>query len=640
MRLNQIPFIVFLILMLPGCQNSQIKPKETTVIIADSSQPAALKRPDPHSYSRHDRVKIKHLDINLEVDFKDKVLAGFVTIDYEKIKPEASQLFLDTRDLKIKRITAVNDSNNPKLIWRYGQSHELLGKQLIIDLPDDGSAIKIQYQTMPKASGLQWLSPSQTNGKQPYLFSQSQAIHARSWIPLQDTPAVRVTYDATITVDRAVKPVLSADNNQQKGVDGVYKFSMPQAIPSYLIAIAVGDITHQKISEHVSIFAAPDVVEAAAYEFSETENMITATEKYYGSYRWGQYDLLILPPSFPFGGMENPKLSHITPTVIAGDRSLDSLIAHELAHSWSGNLVTNALWQDAWLNEGFTTYIESRIVDAVHGKERMVMEATLAYEALLNSMQELPLDQQKLINPTFSIDPDDYFSAVTYDKGRFFLDWLEQQVGREVFDQFLNMYFDQFAFQSITTAAFTQYLDDNLVKKYPEKISMKQVDVWLNEPGMPDFFTPPTTSQFDKIDQLVEAWLSNELQLTTAISRAWTTQEWLHFLRALPSQLTAEQLQLLDQTFSLTQRQNSEIAHDWLLISINNQYEVAYGRLITYLTEIGRVKLIKPLYEALMAQPALNNLAANIYQKARASYHPIATSQIDTIVGHNPDVSE
>ncbi|WP_267174930.1 M1 family metallopeptidase [Marinicella marina] len=638
--MNQIPFIVFLILMLPGCQNSQIKPKETTVIIADSSQPAALKRPDPHSYSRHDRVKIKHLDINLEVDFKDKVLAGFVTIDYEKIKPEASQLFLDTRDLKIKRITAVNDSNNPKLIWRYGQSHELLGKQLIIDLPDDGSAIKIQYQTMPKASGLQWLSPSQTNGKQPYLFSQSQAIHARSWIPLQDTPAVRVTYDATITVDRAVKPVLSADNNQQKGVDGVYKFSMPQAIPSYLIAIAVGDITHQKISEHVSIFAAPDVVEAAAYEFSETENMITATEKYYGSYRWGQYDLLILPPSFPFGGMENPKLSHITPTVIAGDRSLDSLIAHELAHSWSGNLVTNALWQDAWLNEGFTTYIESRIVDAVHGKERMVMEATLAYEALLNSMQELPLDQQKLINPTFSIDPDDYFSAVTYDKGRFFLDWLEQQVGREVFDQFLNMYFDQFAFQSITTAAFTQYLDDNLVKKYPEKISMKQVDVWLNEPGMPDFFTPPTTSQFDKIDQLVEAWLSNELQLTTAISRAWTTQEWLHFLRALPSQLTAEQLQLLDQTFSLTQRQNSEIAHDWLLISINNQYEVAYGRLITYLTEIGRVKLIKPLYEALMAQPALNNLAANIYQKARASYHPIATSQIDTIVGHNPDVSE
>ncbi|WP_223787245.1 M1 family metallopeptidase [Marinicella meishanensis] len=621
--------------LLTGCA----KPPQTT-----PSEPAQTKpvtttvKPDPHSFANTHQVKSRHLELDLAVNFEEQILEGHAIIHYDVVDPDSRHLVLDTRDLKIKRVEAVNHSKQRKLSWRKGQSITGLGTELIIDLPVDQAPIKVVYESMPQASGLQWLNPDQTSGKQhPFMFSQSQAIHARSWIPLQDTPAVRLTYAATIRTDPALRAVLSADNNDQNSVDGVHQFTMEQAIPGYLIAIAVGDLTFQKISEHVTVYAEQEVLAAAAHEFAATEDMITATEALYGPYRWGQYDLLVLPPSFPFGGMENPKLSHITPTIIAGDRSLDSLIAHELAHSWSGNLVTNAVWHDAWLNEGFTTYLESRITEAVHGTDRMQMEGALSYQALLRAMQTMDDEQQKLVSQAPFADPDDHFTAVTYDKGRFFLEWLEQQVGREVFDRFLNGYFDQFAFQSIQTADFLAYLQTNLLTPHADQVNMTQIKDWIYAPGIPDYFTPPMTNKFTQIDRTVAAWLAGELSANDIETQAWSTQEWLHFLRALPAELSPAQLQNLDQTFAFTQRQNSEIAHDWLLICIRNQYQQAYPRLIEYLTHIGRVKLIKPLYEAMMAQTATHQLARQIYHQARSGYHNIATRQIDLIVGREAD---
>ena len=625
---------ILLSIFLCGCQAPTKSSINTPPVIAQNIHEQLSQRPDPFSFSRHDQVKITHLDLNLKVKFKQKIMEGFVTINYQLINPKAKQLILDIRDLKIKRIETSEDKKNHKLIWRVGTTFEGLGSELIIDLPVKQTAIKIHYETTPQASGLQWLGAEKTSGKKfPFLFSQSQAVHARSWIPLQDTPSVRVTYNAKIQVKDDLRVVMSADNNNQQATDGIHEFSMKQAIPAYLIAIAIGDLELQTISEHVTIYAEKEVIDAAVYEFASTENMITATEAMYGEYQWGQYDLLILPPSFPFGGMENPKLSHITPTVIAGDRSLDSLIAHELAHSWSGNLVTNALWQDAWLNEGFTSYIEARIIDAIYGTDRMMMESTLVYQALLAEMNELSEDAQKLINPSKTNNPDDYFSGVSYDKGRFFLEWMEQQVGRPAFDEFLNGYFDHFAFQSITSSEFIEYLKAHLLSNHSSKINTAQVNTWLNEPGLPDFFKPPSTHRFTAIDQQVDAWLTGKVKASQIKTADWTTQEWLHFLRTLPEQLTTSQMQALDEAFVLTQRKNSEIAHDWLLISINNHYQAAYPRLIDYLSSIGRVKLIKPLYEALMKDPEMHNLAKNIYTKARPGYHNIATNQIDTIVG-------
>lgn len=624
---------VFVLLTCAACQTTTKNDLPSTEINPQLLNQINANRPDVFSFSRHDQVRVTHMDMELKVNFKQKTLEGFVVLNYLMVNPDAKQLVLDSRDLKIKRVEALNDKKNNKLLWRKGDSINGLGTELIIDLPSDRSPIKIQYQTMPQASGLQWLGPEKTSGKNaPYLFSQSQAIHARSWIPIQDTPSVRLTYNATIQVKPGLTAVMSADNNHQEVTDGIHHFSMKQAIPAYLIAIAVGDIRHQKISEHVTVYAESDVLPQAVYEFETTESMITATEQMFGAYRWGQYDLLILPPSFPFGGMENPKLSHITPTIIAGDRSLDSLIAHELAHSWSGNLVTNALWQDAWLNEGFTSYIESRIVEAVHGKERMHMEAALTYQALLAELQTLDKDMQKLVNPTKVTDPDDYFTGVAYDKGRFFLEWMEQQVGRQAFDSFLNQYFDQHAFQSVSTGEFVEYLNKNLINKYADKINITQINDWLHQPGIPEYFIAPKTKRFDLIDQTTKKWVKGLIRADDINTKAWSTQEWLHFLRALPEQMTFNQLQELDNAFGLTQRKNSEIAHDWLLIAINNQYQPAYSRLIDYLSHIGRVKLIKPLYEALMQVSELNNLALNIYRNARPGYHNIAIQQIDKIV--------
>lgn len=632
---------VFLLVILCGCQNHQTTHKtpnktDNEKIITTSQ------RPDPFSFSKPNQVKASHLELNLKIKFKQNILDGFVVVTYDVIDPSAKQLILDTRDLKIKRVESLNDSKYKKLNWRMGNQIAGMGTELSIDLPADLSPIKIFYETSPTASGLQWLKAEQTSTKKhPFLFSQSQAIHARSWIPLQDTPSVRVTYNATFETRPELKVLLSADNNEQDAVNGVSHFSMKQAIPAYLIAIAVGDLKRKQISKHVAIYAEADVLDAASYEFAATESMISATEAMYGPYRWGQYDLLILPPSFPFGGMENPKLSHITPTVIAGDRSLDSLIAHELAHSWSGNLVTNALWQDAWLNEGFTSYIESRIIEAIYGRDRMMMESTLTYQALMAEMNELPADSQKLINPSKTSDPDDYFSAVSYDKGRFFLEWMEHQVGRADFDQFLNNYFNHFAFKSLKTTDFVKFLQQHLLNSQPDKITMRQVNTWLNEPGLPDFFVPPTTHKFDAVDTKVIAWLNNKISASDIDAENWTTTEWLHFLRALPEQLSISQLAELDDVFKFNAQKNSEISHDWLLISIRNNYQTAYPKLIEYLTSIGRTKLIKPLYEAMMKKPELHNLARNIYQKARPGYHNIASAQLDLIVsdGSTPAIN-
>ncbi|MCX7544220.1 M1 family metallopeptidase [Marinicella gelatinilytica] len=625
-------FLIPLLILLTACQSLPTDKKAS-----ESLSESELQRPDPHSLANFEDVVITHLKLELKTDFADKALKGHVVINYKKLNPDVKYMVLDTRDLKIRRVSLANDSKQ-QLSWQLGQAEATLGSALRIKLPEGEAAIRIDYQTHPKASGLQWLNPTQTaTAKHPFLFSQSQAIHARSWIPLQDTPAVRFTYQAQIEVPSALRAVMSAKNNPEINPDGIYQFDMPQAIPSYLMAIAVGDLQYKKISEHVAIYAEQPFLEPAAYEFAKTEDMITAAEKLYGEYRWGDYDLLVLPPSFPFGGMENPRLSFITPTVIAGDRSLDSLIAHELAHSWSGNLVTNARWCDLWLNEGFTSYIEARLVEAVHGQQRMIMEAALNLQGLQKEMADLPEAEQRLSTCEVNLDSEDVFSGVAYDKGRFFLEWMEKQVGRADFDAFLNQYFDHFAFKSVTSKQFIAYLQENLMAQHADKLPLDIVNTWIYGPGLPDVLYVPVTDKFEVINDNIAAWHNGTRNLADIETDKWTTQEWLHFLRALPTPLDKQTMQQLDKTFDLSNSQNSEIAHDWLLLSIRYHYEPAYSRLIKYLTTIGRMKLIVPLYKAMMETDELQHLAQRIYQKARPGYHPLAQSAVDPIVNHQSD---
>lgn len=544
---------------------------------------------DVHSWSRPEQARLRHIELSLDVRFERRMLEGAATLHFDR--PARGGLVLDTRGLEIRRVENAAG-------FRLGAADPILGAPLTIDEPA-GDWVRVHYATSPEASALQWLAPEQTAGKRhPFLYTQSQAIHARSWIPLQDSPGVRVTFDAEIRVPAGLKAVMGAGRE-----DG--RFHMEQPVPSYLIALAAGELEFRELGPRSGVYAEPDVVGRAAWEFADTEAMMSAVEEMFGPYRWGRYDLLVLPPSFPFGGMENPRLTFTTPTILAGDRSLVSLVAHELAHSWSGNLVTNATWSDFWLNEGFTVYLERRILEKVYGPERASMEAVLGRRELDREMESLP-EQDRILHVDLNgRDPDDGCTLVPYEKGALLLRTLEREVGRERFDRFLRGYFDHFAFKSITTAEFLAYLHHKLPVAAP-------LEEWIVRPGIPAGAAEPSTDAFADPDPA-----------------QWNTQQWLHFLRSQEHPDMAR----LDAQFRLTESGNAEILAEWLFMSARENYEPAWGKLEEFLCAVGRRKFLRPLYTELMKTPEGSERARRIYGKARAGYHPITQRTVDGIVG-------
>jgi len=581
--------------------------------------------PDPHSYANHDQVRVSHLALDLTVNFQRRVLSGHVILDLDR-QVDVERLVLDSRQLNIRDVNRIDaEGALEPLSWRLTApqpERDYLGQALVIALDPAVDRVRIDYDTSPEAYGLQWLDEHQTRSGQPFLFSQSQPIFARSWVPLQDTPAVRYTFDATLRVPRELLALMgAAGNTGELSADGVYHFQMPQAIPSYLMALAVGKLEFQATGPRSGVYAEPAALKAAAWEFAELEAMIDAGETLYGPYRWDRYDLLILPPSFPFGGMENPRLSFITPTVLAGDRSLTALIAHELAHSWSGNLVTNAAWRDLWLNEGFTTYFESRIIEALYGARRTEMEGTLDYQGLVAELETLSEPEQVLARDLEGQDPEQSFTGIPYDKGRLFLQWLEARVGRAAFDVFLRDYFDHFAFQSITTEDFLAYLDQTLLAAADEKILGTELETWIHRPGLPEDAVIPASDAFDIVDEWRRQWLAGEVDLAAVPTADWTVSEWRQFLMGLGDQLDLEQMAALDAAFGLTATGNVEILYLWLVRSIETRYPPGLERLDSFLVEVGRNKFTRPLYEELAGSDWGHEMALEIYQRARPGYH-------------------
>ena len=593
-------------------------------------------RNDLHSYANPGEIRVTHVALDLDVSFEGRRLAGAALLSIDRLAADANRLVVDTRDLTIRRVE-VRDSRGDfsQTAFELGNGDPILGAPLSIPVPADAGAVRVHYATSPGASGLQWLDPPQTAGKlHPFLFTQSQAIHARSWIPLQDSPGVRVTYTATIRTPPELRAVMSAELAAAPSgtPPGEHRFVMEQAIPPYLIALAVGDLVFEPMSERTGVWAEPAVVKRAAREFEDTESMMRAAESLYGSYRWGRYDLLVLPPSFPFGGMENPRLTFATPTILAGDKSLVSLVAHELAHSWSGNLVSNATWRDFWLNEGFTVYVENRIQEAVFGRERAQMEATLEVQELEAELARLKPADQVLHVELSGRDPDEGFTTVPYIKGMLFLLSLETVAGRPAFDAFLRSYFDHFAFQSITTEDFLKYLEETLLKENPAIARHVPIARWISEPGLPDEFPRPASDAFSKVREEARRWSAGEAASGDIAARGWVTQQWLHFLRALPDNLDDARLLELDEEFGFSRSGNSEILYQWLLIAVRNEFAGANEELERFLTTVGRRKFLKPLYEELVKTPDGLARARTIYDRAKAGYHPIAAATIEDIL--------
>jgi leukotriene-A4 hydrolase len=618
------------IAILTACQSDSVP---------DPLQPTAEMRvetgTDPHSFAEYEKVYIRHMRLDLDADMGRQTLSGHVVLDLERPQPGFQRLVLDTRDLDIHDVNAIDpDGDYLPVSWRLGADHGHLGQPLIIVLPQGISQVRVDYASRPEAFGLQWLNAEQTSSGKPFMFSQSQPHYARTWVPLQDTPAVRYTFEATVRGPRELMVVMGADGNLfERNASGEYHFEMPEPIPSYLMAIAIGDLEFAEVGPRSGVYAEPEWIDAAAREFDVLEEMIDIGEALYGPYRWGRYDLLVLPPSFPFGGMENPRLSYVTPTIIAGDGSLLALVAHELAHSWSGNLVTNAAWRDLWLNEGFTVYFEARIMEALYGTEIRDQLAKLAWDGLQDVVAQADPRDRQLVRDLSDRDPEQAFMRVPYDMGRFFLDWLEDRFGREDFDDFLRHYFDHFAFESISTEEFRFYLQVNLLEAYPGKVSLEEIDQWLYEPGIPEFAIAPESDAFVQVDRWRAHWQDGDIGLDELPVDDWSVHQWRHFLIGLEQALDAETMAAMDEQFGLIEQQNYEILFLWLMRAIEAEYALGIERLEQFLLEVGRNKFTRPLYASLADSDWGREWAIEIYQRARPGYHPLTRQAAERALG-------
>lgn len=615
--------------VLLGCSPAPT-PEPATSVAEESHWRVATPTIDEHSFANSNAVYTPHLHLSLHVDFAAQVLSGYVEFTLAFRDENASELILDTEMLSIARAEQWLAGEWQHTDFHLGEADPILGTPLHINVSSATEKVRVHYATSPQATGLDWVSAAGTaGGQQPFLYSQSQPHYARTWIPIQDTPLERFTFTGELHTPPELIGLMGANNPPNPERTGHYTFASAQKIPSYLMALAVGDLDFYALNERMAIYAEPSILASAVAEFAYTTDMMAVTEDLFGPFAWDRYDQLVLPPSFPFGGMENPQLAFLTPTVIAGDQSLVSLIAHELAHSWSGNLVTNATWRDLWLNEGFTSYVENRIMEAVYGEERALMERMLDAQSLAAALPRLSERQQVLHIELAQRDPDTAFTAVPYTKAAQFLFFLEERFGRPTFDAFVRQYFADFAFQSITTAQFEQYLETQLISKNPGKVSRQEITQWLYAPGLPDNAPTPQVDAFTRVAAAQQEWFAGAAIDTSA----WSIHERLYFLTNLPEHVSQADLARMDTEFNLTNTQNNSVLSTWLTIAIANNYEPAMPRVEDMLTSMGRLAYIRPVYAALAATPEGMATAQAIYAQAKPSYHVLTRDQIEAILG-------
>lgn len=628
-------YLFFLGLFVSSCGTNEILEDE------EQSKKIIINQPirDAHSYANLNEIKTKHIHLDLEVDFENKSIYGVAR--HEMINNNADTAIFDIKGLEINRVTIGKKGNESNTDYVIGKEDPILGAPLSVKIDSNTTFVNIYYKTTKDSDALDWLDPILTNGKKhPYLYTQGQAILTRTWIPSQDSPSNRITYSADVKVPKELMALMSAKNPTKKNEKGEYHFEMKQAIPVYLIALAVGDLQYKKLGPNCGIYTEPSMIKTAAWEFTDLHKMIVAAEGLYGKYQWEQYDVIILPYSFPFGGMENPRLTFANPTLIAGDRSLVTVIAHELAHSWSGNLVTNATWDDFWLNEGFTVYFENRIMESIYEKEVSDILALIEFQELESEMKEIdggdhPEDTYLKLALN-GRDPDDGMTQIAYVKGAFFLKTLEETVGREKFDAFINEYFETYKFKTLTTETFEKYLNEKLLKPNKIKFNTKE---WLYKKGLPKNCVKINSPRFEKIQLLATNFAAGKnifyaKKKKDVLTRdKHITQEWLAFIRELPRDIPVEKLQLLDEKLNFKACGNAEIMTEWYVLGIQAGYKNINPNIEAFLKKVGRRKFLLPIYKTLAKDKENLDFAKKVYKKARPYYHSVSKKTMDELLG-------
>lgn len=610
---------LFFILLLLSCNSATNKEKVKIVEHPNS-------RVDKSSFTELSKARIKHLSLSVQVDFDSSIIRGVAGYNIER--NNETLIHFDIQDLDISKVF-INDSSNYRKLsettFRINKGNDL-GDDLEIDINDYTSTVHIVYKTRASSKALEWLSKEQTLGKRaPFLYTNGFSNHTRSWIPIQDSPGIRITYQAVVKIPRYTIALMTADNPKVNNTLGTYEFFQKNPIPPYLIALAVGNLHYNQIGPKLGVYSESKILIKASDEFEDMGLMMQKASEMYGSYKWNRYDLLILPPSFPLGGMENPQLSFISPTLIAGDKSLSTVIAHELSHSWSGNLVSNATWNDFWLNEGFTVYLERRIMEELKGVEFVNFQNEIALKNLENSILHLDPNDTKLKLDIGKRNPDDAITAIAYEKGYFFLREIEKKVGRKEMDVFLNNYFTEFAFQSITTEDFLHFLRENFDEDYELNELIEQ---WVYSPGLPETFELEKSKNIEAIDTAISYWIENG-KFEEGYSDEWSSDEWVYFIGNMPDEMNESQMNALNLQFQFS-KANSDIRFEWFKLAIRTNYAGADEDIERFLLRMGRLKYVRGLYQALLDNSnGGKEKAQTIYTKARPMYHSFITAQFD-----------
>lgn len=608
---------------------------------------------DEHSYANLNAIKTIHLELELDVNFQNKTIYGVAR--HEMVNNNASVAIFDTRNLLIQKVTTGKIDHEQEADFVIGEMDKdsILGQPLKVTVDPKTTQVNIYYQTTKGSEALDWLDTLSTSSKtKPFLYTQGQAILTRTWIPLQDSPSNRFTYNAEVRVPKDLLALMSAENPKEKNDLGIYNFEMDQPIPSYLISLAVGDIAYHPFDATTGVYAEKELLDACKYEFVDLPKMMKAASYLYGDYQWKQYDLMVLPYSFPFGGMENPRLTFVNPTILAGDRSLVSVIAHELAHSWSGNLVTNNTWDDFWLNEGFTVYFEQRIMEVLYGKETADILAQLEFQEFQEEMKEIlagkhPEDSQLHLNLK-GRNPDDGMTTIAYIKGAFFLKTLESKVGREKFDRFLKHYFNVFKFKTVSTAGFIAEMENNLL--LPEKLSF-DYDEWIFHNGLPKNSVIINSPRLKRMESLAKRFSAGENVFEPVVTYEWQkiknskkkkrikkvskikrddfiVQEWQTFIRGLSDDISIEKLQYLDATLNFSTWGNSEVMAEWFVLNIHRENRITRPAIEKFISKVGRRKYLLPIYKALVNNPEDKVWAKKVFDNSKAYYHAVSRNSV------------